>query len=115
MGRLEQDNGDGIVENGLAKDERVQLGLYLVRVEDGQNGDWVRGRQRGAHRHGLDKVNLEAIERNPGPEEQDEAENEGGDECACKGKGEDGADMAEEVPLGHVRQGQGPGRAAGRT
>jgi hypothetical protein len=60
---LEKDDGDGVVEDGLSEDECVQLWFHLVCVEDGKNGDGVGGRQSSANRHGLDEVDLEAIER----------------------------------------------------
>jgi CRISPR/Cas system-associated protein Cas10 (large subunit of type III CRISPR-Cas system) len=47
--RLEENNGDCIVEDGLAKDERVELWLDFVGIEDGENSDRVGGRERCAN------------------------------------------------------------------
>ena len=43
LGGLEHDDGDGVVEDALAKDDGVELGIDLVGVEDGQDGDRVGG------------------------------------------------------------------------
>lgn len=99
LGSLEQDDGDGIVQNGLAKDEGVQLWFDLVGVEDGENGDWVGSREGSANRHGLDEVDLEAIEGYASPQEQDEAQDKSGYEGAGECKGQDGANVSEEIPL----------------
>lgn len=42
--RLKQHNGDGVVEDRLAKDDSVQLRVHLVGVENGQNGHRVGSR-----------------------------------------------------------------------
>ena len=99
LGRLEEDNGNGIVQDGLSKDDGVKLGVYFVRVEYGEDGDGVRGGQSGADRHGLDKGNVQTFERYTSPEPQDDAEDHGGDEGASKGKGQDRAYIAEKVCL----------------
>jgi len=41
LGSLEQDDSDGVVENGFAKYHSVQLGLNFVQIEYRKNGDWV--------------------------------------------------------------------------
>lgn len=99
LSRLEQDDGDGVVEDGLAEDDGVKLGLDLVGVEDGEDGDGVGGGEGSADGEGFDEGDLEAVEGDAGPDEEDEAEDEGGDEGAGDGEGEDGADVAEEVAL----------------
>ncbi len=40
---LEQHNRDGIVEYRLAEDDRVKFRVDFIRIEDGENGDWVGG------------------------------------------------------------------------
>lgn len=40
---LVHDDRHGVVEDRLAKDDRVQLWVDLVRVEDGENGHRIRG------------------------------------------------------------------------
>jgi len=99
LGRLEEDNGNGVVQDGFAKDDGVKLGVYSVRVEYSEDGDGVGGGQSGADRHGLDKGDVQAFERYTSPEPQDDAEDHGGDEGASKGKGQDCANVAEEVAL----------------
>lgn len=47
--RLKQDNGDGVVEDTLAEDDGVEFGIDLVRVEDGEDRDGIRGRQCGSY------------------------------------------------------------------
>ena len=54
--RLKDDNRDGIVEDRLAKDDGVQLRVDLVRVEDGEDGDGIRGRERRADGDGVDEA-----------------------------------------------------------
>ena len=65
--RLEQNDGDGIVQNGLAKDDRIELGLDFVNVEDGKDSDWVRGRKSSTDGKGFDKRYGEAIKGYPSP------------------------------------------------
>jgi hypothetical protein len=40
---LVHDDTDRVVQDALAKDDRVQLGVDFVRVEDGEDGHWVGG------------------------------------------------------------------------
>lgn len=44
LGGFEQNNGDCVIEDGFAKDDSVQLGFHLVKIEDGEDGDRVGGR-----------------------------------------------------------------------
>lgn len=39
--RLEEHNGNGIVQDRLAKDNGIELGVDPVGVEYGKNGDWI--------------------------------------------------------------------------
>jgi hypothetical protein len=43
---LVHDDGDRIVQDTLAEDDGVQLGIDFIRVEDGENRDGIRGRER---------------------------------------------------------------------
>ena len=43
LGGFEQDDGDGIIQDGFSENEGVQLRFDLVRVEDGEDGDGVGG------------------------------------------------------------------------
>jgi hypothetical protein len=67
LGGLKQDDGDGVVENGLAEDDGVEFRLDFVEIEDGEDGDWVCGRERGTDRDGFDPGDLQAVEGYPGP------------------------------------------------
>jgi hypothetical protein len=96
---LEQDNGNGIVQDGLAKDDGVEFRLDFVGVEDGKDGDGVCGGEGSAYRHGLDEVDLEAVQRYSRPQKQYDAQDNGGDEGTGECEGEDGANVAEEVAL----------------
>lgn len=59
---LEHDDGDGVVEDGLAKDDRVQLGVDVESVEDGENCDGVRCRESRSKEEALDDREGEAFE-----------------------------------------------------
>ena len=96
--RLEDDNGDGVVEDGLAKDDGVELGVDLVRVEDGQNRDGVGGRERCAHGDGVDKVHIQRS-WDQGEEPEDQPDDDGRQERAGEGKGNNDANVSEEVGL----------------
>lgn len=39
---LKHDNGDSIIEYTLSKDDTVELRVYFVGIEDGENGDGIR-------------------------------------------------------------------------
>lgn len=41
---LKKNDGDGVIEDGLAEDDGVELRVDLVGGEDGENGDGVGGR-----------------------------------------------------------------------
>ena len=45
---VEQHNGDGIVQDTLAKDDRIELRVDLICVEDRENRDGIRGRESSA-------------------------------------------------------------------
>lgn len=47
--RLEDDNGNGVVEDGFAKDDGVQLRVDFVGVENGENCDGIGSGQRCAY------------------------------------------------------------------
>lgn len=46
---LEQHDRDRIIEDTLAEDDGVKLWVDFVGVEDCQDGDRIRGRQRGSN------------------------------------------------------------------
>ena len=107
--RLKDDDGDGIVQDRLAKDDGVQLGVDLVGREDGEDGHGVGGGERGADGDGIDEGESHGA-REKREEEEEEADDDGGEEGAGKGESEDDADVAEEVGLVElVARGQNDG------
>ncbi len=96
--RLENDNSDGVVEDRLAENDGVKLGIDFVRIENGENGDGIGSRQGRADRDGVDKRHVDSS-GNHRVQPEDQANNHGGHECAGKGKGQNGADVSEEVGL----------------
>lgn len=53
---------DSIVQQTLTKDDGVQLGIDLVLIEDGQNGNGVRGRQGGSKDKTFEQGNVEGFQ-----------------------------------------------------
>lgn len=110
LGRLEDDNGNGVVEDGLAEDDGVELGVNLVRVEDGEDGDGIGSGEGGPDGYCVDKGHVEGA-GDLGEEPEDEADDDGGEKGAGKGKGEDCANIAEKVGLVEfVARGEDDGR-----
>lgn len=65
LSSLEDDNGDGIIEDGFAKNDRVQFRVDFVGVEDGQDSDRVGSRERRADRNGVNERHIEPPQRYP--------------------------------------------------
>ena len=99
LGGLVQDNGNRIVENRFPKDDRVELRVYFVGIENGKNSDGVRRGKCCPDSKGLDKGDAKAIERKLRPQVEDDAEHNGGDEGARKCKCQDAANVPKEVCL----------------
>jgi hypothetical protein len=55
LSSLEQDNGDGVVEDGFSKDDGVELRVDFISVEDGKDGDGVGSGESCADRNCFDK------------------------------------------------------------
>lgn len=96
--RLENDNGNGIVEDRLAKDDGVQLGIDFVGVEDGQDGHRISRRQCCANGDGIDKGHVQRS-RQQTKEPQYQSNHHSRQKSARKGKCQDGPDVSEEVGL----------------
>ena len=47
------DHGNGVVQHGLAEDERVQVDVDVQVVEEGKDRDGVRGGDHGAEMQGV--------------------------------------------------------------
>lgn len=70
---LEHDNSHCIVENTLAENDRVELGVDVKRVEDSEDGYGVGGGEGGAEEEALDDGEREAFESEEGVDVDDEA------------------------------------------
>lgn len=97
--RLEEDNGDCVVEDRFTKNDRVEVRIDLVGVEDGQDGDGIGGRQGRADRNCLDKGEVHGLEWQQGPEEENDAKDNGRYEGSEESKSQDRANVSEEVAL----------------
>ena len=68
MGLLVEDDGDCVVEEGLSKDDGVELWVDLVRVEDRDDRHRVRRRQRGSEDETFEERKFEALESGERPQ-----------------------------------------------
>jgi hypothetical protein len=66
--RLEQYNGDSIVQDRFSKDNGVKLRVNFVRVEDRQNSYRVRSTQSCADAHSFDETDVQTFKGNARPE-----------------------------------------------
>ena len=58
---LVHNDTDSIVEQALAEDDCVELGVDLVLVEDGKNGHWISRRQCRAESKTLNERQIERL------------------------------------------------------
>ena len=65
---LVHDDRYRVVQYTLAKDNRVQLGVDLGLIEDGEDGNWVCGREGGSKDETLKEGKLEAFETEERPD-----------------------------------------------
>lgn len=70
---LEHDDGDCVVEDRFAKDDRVQFRVDVELVKDGEDRDRVGGRQGRAEQEALDDGEREAFEAEERVEVYDDA------------------------------------------
>lgn len=70
---LVHDDGNGIVQNTLAKDDRVELGVDLGRIEDGEDSHGIRRGQRRSKDETLEERKLESLEAEQGPDVHENA------------------------------------------
>ena len=93
-----EDDGDGVVEHGLAEDEHVEHGVDVHGLEDGQRRHRVHGRDHGAEGETGHRVQL--VDQVRLPQNVDPApHNEGRDRSAHTGEDQDGAQVGEEITL----------------
>ena len=57
--RLKDNNGNGVVQDGLAEDDGVELGVDLVGIKDGEDGYGIGGRKCGTDGDGVNKGHVE--------------------------------------------------------
>ena len=65
---LVHDDRDCIVQDALAKDDRVELWVDLVLIEYGQDRHGVRGRQGRAENEAFEEGKLEAFQTEERPD-----------------------------------------------
>lgn len=99
---LEEDDGHGVVQNTLTKDEGVQLGVDVEGVEDGEHSDGVSGRDEGSKHQTVDGINVHIghigdASGDNSPEQ--ESHDKGGDRGPNKGVHQNGSKVLEEVFL----------------
>lgn len=61
LGGFEKDDCNSIVQYSFAEDHRVQFRIHFVCIENGQDGDGIRGRESGSDGHGVNEVDIDAI------------------------------------------------------
>lgn len=71
--RLKHDNGDGVVQERLAKNDAVELGVDLECVENGENGDRIGSRQGRPVLQALDNGKRQAFEAEQSPDVDEHA------------------------------------------
>ena len=71
--RFEQYDSDGVVQDRLAEDDGVQLGVDFIGVEDGEDGDGIGSGECSADGDGFDEGDVEAFEWDARPEVEDDA------------------------------------------
>lgn len=98
LGSLEDDNGDGIIENGFAEDDGIQFGINLVSVENGNDSDRIGRRECCANGDGVYKGHLRRagdLRENP----KDKTDDNCREESTGERKGQDRAKVSKEVGL----------------
>lgn len=95
---FENDDGDGVIEDRLSKDDGIQLGVNLVGVEDCENSDRVSSGESCADGDRVDKGHAQRSGEQC-KDVQDQANNDSRQKGSSKGKSQDGANVAEEVGL----------------
>ena len=97
--RVEHDDGDGIIEDRFAKDDRVELRINFVGVEDGENRDGIRGAERRAEDEAFEERQRDGLDLEERPHVDDHADYDRADKGSGEGECEDHAKVAEEVLL----------------
>lgn len=99
LSSFEYDNGDGVIQNRLAKDDGVQLRIDLVGVENGQDGDGVGSGESCADGDGINEIHLQRLEPGHGIQPEDKTNDDGRQEGSGESKGRYGSNVAEKVGL----------------
>ena len=115
---LYKDYGNCVVQHTLPEDKGIEVDVHIEIVEDGEDGDRVRGRDQGSKVEIVDEGDVLQVGDNTGTGKPGysgtlafskspcnpihEASNcEGADNSSNEGEGEDGSNVAEEVLLLH--------------
>src|SRR3989338_417390 len=95
---LVKDDGHGVVESRLAKDDAVEARVDTEGIEDGEHRHGVGGGDEGAEDQRLNEGERVRVIRHEAVEIDDAAEDEGGDGGAQKGEQQHALGVHEEVP-----------------
>ena len=113
-----KDYGNGVVEHTLPEDKGIEVDVHIEIVEDGEDGDRVRGRDQGSKVEIVDESDVLqvgddtgtgkpgysgtlAFSKSPCNPIHEASNSEGADNSSNEGEGEDGSNVAEEVLLLH--------------
>lgn len=111
---LVKDDGDSIVQEGLSKDDRVELGVDLIGVEDGKDRHGVGRREGGTEDKALEKRQLETLEPSEGPEVDEDAEEQSGHRSSRQGDTCEGLRREDDAPQTDGRN-EGPNESEGKN
>lgn len=95
---LENDNGNGVVENGFTENNGVQLRVDLVGVENGENRYGIRGGESCADGDGVDKGQVEGS-GDTSEDVENQTNDDGGEERSSKGESQDCSNISKEIRL----------------
>ena len=95
---LENDNGNGVVEDGFTKNNGVQLRVDLVRVENGENRYGIRGGESCADGDGVDKGQVEGS-GDTCENVKNQTNDDGRQERSSKGESQDCSYISKEIRL----------------
>jgi hypothetical protein len=94
---LEEDDGGGVVEDGLAEEHSVEVLVDSNRLEEGEHGDGVGGGDERAEEEALEERERRIDDAAGGECKENASDNDGGNESAANRHGGNGADVGEEA------------------
>merc|ERR1719461_1952430 len=98
---LYKNYGNRVVQNTFPEDKGIEVDVDIEIVEDGEDGDRVRGRDQGSKVEIVDEGDVLQVGDNTCNPIHEASNCEGADNSSNEGEGEDGSDVAEEVLLLH--------------